>query len=227
MTVTTLETPLTAETPAQVVYLEHAEPLWRAMSNALLFTASKTAYLPVLESVCIEQKAGAGKLSVVSTDRYRMFVEDIEHNSNRGEGFKVLISAADVKQLLPLLKSAGRLGSAMLLVGEKELKVSAGIGEITLSYVEGDFPDWRKVVVEDFTAEPTGEIAFDPAFLGHLGKLKLDTKKTPAQFQFNGPLKPALIRFDGGPRIWQMPIRLAGQQAPQPRKAQEKEKAAA
>ncbi|MFB7917043.1 hypothetical protein [Streptomyces sp. NPDC056061] len=176
------------------------------MSNALLFTIAAKENIPALRAVRFERDKD-GTLVLVSSDRYRLFNETVEHTLVSGKTeFGFLLAHDDAKRLADLLKGAGRFGQVMLTVEDTRLKVQAGGVEITLGFEEAAFPKWRKLMPSEDTATDVGAIALNPTFLGHIGKLKLATANTPAQLKFYGHNKPVRISFHDGPLVWQMPV---------------------
>ncbi|MEV5264754.1 hypothetical protein [Streptomyces werraensis] len=214
MTVTAIESAKSAkavesEKPAApVLYVDSAEPLWRAVVNATLF-ASTEETLQVIHAVHFHRDT-EGNLNVVSTDRYRMFMDKVEHRAGTDVGeFAFSVSLPDAKQLATVLKGAGKL-SVMLVVEEDRVRVQAGNSEMTLQFVAGDFPKYHKLVpARDAEAVATDVIAFNPKFLAALGKLKF-ARGTGymARFRLFGTNKPALVEYAEGPTVLQMPVRL-------------------
>ncbi|MEV7902096.1 hypothetical protein [Streptomyces anulatus] len=204
MTATIVEP--TVETSTPVIILPEPQSLYRAVSNALLFTVGAREYLPALRAVRFERDLD-GTLTVVATDRKRLFTETVE---NTMEGWKgqltFLLTYDDAKRLANVLKDAGKFGQVSLTVEDTRLKVQAGGIEITVAFEQAEFPAWRKVMPSEDMARDIGGVALDPGFLGHLGKLKLPAGAGPAQLKFFGPGKPVQIAFTEGPLIWQMPV---------------------
>lgn len=206
MTVTTVEAPQTSSGSGPALHFDKAQELMNVISNAMLFTAKKSAYLPMLYAVKFERTGDV--LTVVATDRYRLFTQTVEHTTEDGTEFDFLLDFELCKQAVQVLKTAGPFLGAILVVEEKALRVVVGHTEIVLPFLEDhSFPQWRKLVPSVDDAKDTRTLAFNPAFLAALGKLKL-TGDTVAQFHFYGDGKPVRVSFLDGPVIMQMPIRI-------------------
>jgi DNA polymerase III sliding clamp (beta) subunit (PCNA family) len=209
MTATLIESAPSAQVVTPVLQVDYAEALFRAVSNALLFAAGKREE-PLLQVVRVERDSD-GTLRAMSTDRYRYFIQTVEHTYETDPGqFKFSLTLDDAKQVLNLLKTAGPILGAQLALEESRLKVRAGISEITVqAHAEFTFPEHQKVAMRDDAAADIGVIAFNPRFLADLGKLKFDRASAggPAHFKFFGPARPVLIRFIGGVTILHMPVK--------------------
>lgn len=227
MTVTTLEIDRAADTSAPVITLRDPQGMFRAVSNALIFTTGIKENIPQLRAVRFERDAD-GTLVLVSCDRYRLFTETVEHTLDAGKAeFDFSLAFDDAKRLADVLKGAGKIGDVKLTVESTRLKVQTlGVG-ITLTFEEsGDFPKWRKLMPKEDTAADVGTIAFNPVFLGHIGKLKLANAAAPVQLKFYGHNKPVVMSVSDGPTVLQMPVRIpqekkAEQPAPQEKKTAE------
>lgn len=221
MTVTDIDPAPSAQAGAPVLYLERAEVLFRAVSNAMLFAAPASSDVPALSVVRFERDKD-GKLTILALDRYRLFMQTVEHRAGSEAGeFAFSLGLDDAKQLATVLKGAGSMGSAMLVVEAERLRVQAGAAEITLRpLIDYSFPDYRKLMPKEDATVGVDAIAFNPRFLADLGKLKHDRAAAglPAHFTFFGSGKPALIRFTDGLTLLHMPVPL-GPAQPQPAKA--------
>ncbi|WP_274032636.1 hypothetical protein [Streptomyces sp. MMBL 11-1] len=204
MTATVVEP--TVETSTPVITLPEPQSLYRAVSNALLFTIGAKEHIPALRAVRFERDLD-GTLTLVACDRYRLFTETVENTMEGWKGqLQFLLACDDAKRLADVLKGAGRIGEVTLTVDDTRMTVRAGAVDISLGFEqEATFPQWRNLLPKEDDASDVGGIALNPAHLGHISKLKL-ASGGPAQFKFYGANKPSQISFNDGPVIWQMPV---------------------
>ena len=190
------------------------EPLARALHNALLF-ACNDALLPVLNAARLVHTAGSGALTVLATDRYRAFVQVLQHTvegEDGDDGF--LLARADATAIiaaLNALKGVDKRSPVRLAVDDSSVTLTTRQGTITRPLLDGDFPDIRSKFPTG-EAEPVASLGFDPKFLADLAKVKLSAKNTLVRFAFTGkPLGPVVADFpteEDGPRVLTMPKRV-------------------
>ncbi|MGW3153785.1 hypothetical protein [Streptomyces sp. NPDC001089] len=208
MTVTLPEAQPTAADSAPVLYVEKAEVLLNAVSNAMLFTAAANSDVPVLRAVrFVRDKDGA--FTLLATDRYRLFSQTVEHTADEGAEFAFSLEFEDAKRLTQILKAAGRILGAALTVQANGLKVLVNGTEANIPFHhEGEFPKVKGLIPDPASAVATETIHLNPNFLAHLGKLKTAVKNGPARFTFFGPMKPVRADLGDGLVVVQMPVRI-------------------
>lgn len=223
MTVTPIENAPSARKAAAPVLTMNGQALWRAVYNAMLFACTDET-LPSINVVRFERTKD-GVLELMSTDRYRLFFDAVEHRAGSEDGaFAFSLALADCKQLLTVLKGAGRLGDAVLIVEDDRLRVQVNGSEMALRlYTDGEFPKTRGLLLKEEDAQEVTGLALNPKFLSDLGKLKFASgghNGNPARFSFYGRNKPVMMRFPDGPTILQMTVRLSEPAAkPEPAKS--------
>ena len=176
----------------------------RDMLTAALVASGKDGMLPSLYAVRLEWDAW--EVRAVSTDRYRLLVARVEkretyaHNGSMyapgGDG-EALLSRPDVVDLVKVLPKLGKRGYPELVkvsvLADSVLIEGEGWSR-TLRQVDGAFPKYRSLIPTDFA--PTQNIAFNPAFIGDIGKLPVE-KGTAARFSFVSSSRPAVAMLDG------------------------------
>jgi len=124
-----------------------ANELAEALNRVLPFTATDDAR-PVLQ--CVNFEAKDGKLTVVSADGFRLAVVALDYD---GEG-QALINRDDLKGVANALRRAKRVKVSFEPSGESLDGMSLIIDTELTRYkwvtVNGNFPDWRKLIPTDF-----------------------------------------------------------------------------
>ena len=122
--------------------------LAEALSRVLPFTARDESR-PVLN--CVRMEIKEGKLTLVSADGFRMGIASL--NLAEGDG-EALIHRDDLKTLIPALRKSRRV---RLAIEQKADSRYAIIDTEVVSYKllsqEGSYPDYLKLIPQDFTAQ--------------------------------------------------------------------------
>lgn len=146
-----------------------------------------------------------------ATDRYRL-IEGRVTLDDTGEFSPVLISLADVKRIIELMKGIS-VGYVIIERDYLNQRVSVRVNansELILSPVEGNFPtdeSTDRLLVEPENFQPVSEISFNPKFMADFGKI---SKRITVKF--NGNNKPIHIKLDGDLVTWRallMPVKSA------------------
>jgi DNA polymerase III sliding clamp (beta) subunit (PCNA family) len=159
--------------------------------------ASKDTGLPVLNAVRVE--AGEGQLSAIGCDRYRLIQGKVE---GEGELSVSLISMADIKRIITLLKGEGKgmdtLPVSLSRLGDM-LTVSVNGNAVTLNLVRGDYPPTSQFLAEGEGEYPMPHIAFNPGFMADYAKIAGRGAKgfIGVRLAFQGEKKPIRVIFAG------------------------------
>jgi len=133
--------PLTFPTQADVS-LDAAE-LARALSS-VRYAASNEAFQAVFRGIKLEH--GADTARVVASDGYRVAIRDFPAH---GEGRPLIIPARSVDELVRVLKD----GEARFTYGEGLLSVTTDRVRMNLKLLDGDFPNYERVIPKDIRVE--------------------------------------------------------------------------
>lgn len=188
------------ETPTDTPACLPANVLRDALTAALV-AASTEAYLPVLNAVHIT-KAGT-ELVLRSTDRYRLMrvTAMLANEDRKTPDWVVLLSVADVKQVLTLLPRKGfdlaRLGPDAATSGRFTVALESG-ASLSLTPLDGEFPKTDQIIPPAEASEAVDRMGFRPKQLADLAKLPGITKTHAVFFRFNGPTKPLVAEWDDG-----------------------------
>ncbi|MEM9035292.1 MAG: DNA polymerase III subunit beta [Actinomycetota bacterium] len=106
---------------------------------------SKDDSRPTLTGVLF-QAEGEG-LRLVATDSYRLAWRDLPGTSLLAEGQQVLVPGRALSELVRLL---GDVEEVALVLGEREVSFILEGAQLTTRLIEGDFPNYRQLVPDDF-----------------------------------------------------------------------------
>lgn len=153
---------------------------------------------------------------VVSTDRYRLVIGDINMVEGTvmetGDFNLPLDSAKDLLKALPIKKDSGEV---LIELSDDEKYVSftcdGSAGKWSKEYLTLDslFPKYESLIPQAFTS--TEEISFNPAFMADIAKLPA-APGAPVRMKFTGDNKPMFGTLEGTNGVsWTyllMPVRL-------------------
>jgi DNA polymerase-3 subunit beta len=137
-----------------------AQDLARSISR-VAFNASLDEGRPVLTGVLFE--VDKNKLSMVATDGYRLgFCEILTKKGENPPSFKIIIPARALMELAKIIDELGFAGEGVdktegeeiiILVSESlnQINFHAENIEFTSRLIEGEFPNWRKTIPQEFT----------------------------------------------------------------------------
>jgi DNA polymerase III sliding clamp (beta) subunit (PCNA family) len=164
-----------------------------------IVASCKYKTLPILNSVKFEVREPL--VRVVSTDRYRLVIGDI--NLPEGtlmETGEFLLPLDSAKDLVKSLPSKANSGMVTVELSDDSKYVSftydGSDGKWNREYLTltGDFVKYESIMPKEFTSTET--IAFNPAFMADIAKLPAD-KKTPVTMKFTYWNKPMLGTLEG------------------------------
>lgn len=151
--------------------------------------------LPTLNTVKIS--AAEGKVKAVATDRYRLIEGTI---AGEGELSASLIPVADIKRVISLLKSEGkRMDTLPVTISRAGDMVSVSVrgNAITVSVVDGKYPDVEQYLND--TSEPVElpNISFNPALMADYAKIAGRGSKSAigVRLVFKGERKPIKVEL--------------------------------
>lgn len=148
---------------------------------------SKDTTLPVLNAVFLEWEGR--KITVASTDRYRLIAGECEDaHFDMGTG-SVLIPVKEAKALLSAIKNIHE--QVEITVDTYSASFDWGTGRMTVGTLDGSFPKWRSLIP---TAEPAleaGTFTCNATLLATLKDIPVDRNR-PWTLTFTDPMKPML-----------------------------------
>ena len=123
---------------------------------AVTIAAGTDTTLPVLMGVQFEYQPGL--LTTVTTDRYRMAVQDVLAGAS-GEG-SALIPARFLAHAAKV--TSGYWDVVNVQFGDRVVRIESGAHTFTTRLLDGQFPNWRRLLPDTFTHEcsvDSGELA--------------------------------------------------------------------
>lgn len=184
-------------------------PILRNALSAALLAAGADQFLPVLNAVQVT-KAG-NEMVFRATDRYRLVKVTVTLDSPPEGDWKVLLRAADVKQIVAALPKSG---GAVATVGMADDRFSVEVPDgpsMNFGSLDGDFPKVDQIIPAVGVSTPLERIGFRPKHLADCAKMPGRRKDEPVRFRFNGEGKPAVSEWSDGSSDYVyvlMPVRL-------------------
>lgn len=167
--------------------------------------------LPVLNTVRLE--ATGTHLTATATDRYRLIHGAIALEDSSNTLPASLVSLADAKRILALLKGEGtRMGSLPVTISHAGdmLSVSVRANAITVSLVSGTYPPFEPYLDGNAPAMAQEVATFNPAFFADYAKIA--GKNKGVSIQFRGENKPMRVIIQNDDAVeWNailMPMRI-------------------
>lgn len=158
---------VTLSAPALVAALQQVVP-----------AASRDESRPILTGVLMESEGDGIRL--VATDSYRLALRDLPGTDVLGPGQRVLVPSRALGELTRLLGGAGEVS---LWLGADEAGVTVGQTRLTTRLLEGDFPDYRKLIP---TSHANRLTVSREALLDALRRVKLLARDAaPVRLTFN------------------------------------------
>ena len=173
--------------------------------------AGNDKHLPVLNTVRVE--ATGLHLTATATDRYRLINGAIALEDNGQTLPASLISVADVKRILALLKGEGtRMNSLPVTISHAGDMVSVSVrgNAVTVTLVAGTYPPFEKYLDTSSELVAVKSASFNPAFFADYAKIA--GKNKPVSIHFTGDAKPMRILVEGESVEWKailMPMRVS------------------
>ncbi|MGH9077025.1 MAG: DNA polymerase III subunit beta [Acidimicrobiales bacterium] len=121
---------------------------------------------PILTGVLVSAEPGG--LRLVATDSYRLAVRDLPGAGVLAEGQKVLVPSRALAELQRLIAGAG--DEVGLRLGSHDVTFEAGGVRLMTRLIEGDFPDYRKLIPPSY---PNRLVVGREALLDALRRVKL------------------------------------------------------
>ena len=208
-----------------------ADVFARAADNAHVF-ASQDAARPMLGRAYIH--VHEGRLRFVTTDSYTLLIEEPLDTPTWTGDPKILVPTKVLKEaaraartIIPRRRS--RYGTARSEVPSVTIKghnkeggtsffdgtvVVPGVATFEFTSantgVGGTFPDYTQLVPPEPVDTMAG-LALNPRYISRVGQIKLpkSAMDKPAQFYFNGDLKPVSVKIDVNIHALFMPVRIS------------------
>lgn len=123
----------------------NAEELARSFSS-VRYAASNEAFQAVFRGIKLEHRPEGAR--VVASDGYRVAIRDFPAD---GDGRNLIIPARSVDELIRILRD----GEARFTYGEGMLSVTTDRVRMNLKLLDGDFPDYERVIPRDIKLQIT------------------------------------------------------------------------
>lgn len=178
--------------------------------NGAMSHASSDKSLPVLNAVRLE--ATGLHLTVTATDRYRLINGAITLEESGQTLPASLISLADIKRILALLKGEGsRMDTLPVTISHAGdmVSVSTRGNAVTVTLVSGTYPPFEQYLDTTPALVAQDTASFNPAFFADYAKIA--GKGKPVSIHFTGNGKPMRVIFEGNKAEWKailMPMRI-------------------
>ena len=111
----------------------------------VVFAASSDETRQVLTGVYLHTKNG--KLYIAATDSYRLAEKELGSNK---EQVSILVPATAMQDLLRIIGDFD--GDVLVIHDEQQVLFRVGDVELTARLVEGNYPDYQKLIPSDFTS---------------------------------------------------------------------------
>ena len=182
-----------------------------------MVASGKDKTLPILNSVRVEIREPL--VRVVSTDRYRLVIGDVDMpEGTRMEIGTLNLPLDSVKDLVKMLPTKRDSGNVVIELSDDEKYVSFTYegtdGKWNREYrtLDGEFPRYESLIPTVF--EGTDEVRFNPVFMADIAKLPVKDKNTHVHMRLQNATKPMLAEIEGANGVaWTymlMPIRIPG-----------------
>lgn len=125
--------------------------------SRVAFAAAQDEGRPILTGVLCEFKKN--KLSMVATDGYRLSFDEIKVLEAPSLEIKTVVPARAMIEVAKIVSELGvgdeKDGSFEILISEGLNQINFKLGEVefTSRLIEGDFPNWQKVIPASFTSK--------------------------------------------------------------------------
>ena len=178
--------------------------------NGAMSHASSDKSLPVLNAVRLE--ATGLHLTATATDRYRLINGAISLEDSGQTLPASLISLADIKRILALLKGEGsRMDTLPVTISHAGdmVSVSTRGNAVTVTLVGGTYPPFEQYLDATPALVAQDTASFNPAFFADYAKIA--GKGKPVSIHFTGSGKPMRVIFEGNKAEWKailMPMRI-------------------
>ena len=120
------------------------------------FCAAQDEGRPVLTGVLCE--FGSGAISMVATDGYRLSFQKVQIKSNGGSAVKINLPAKALLEVAKIIVEAEEVSKqepVQITVADNLNQADFKIGsvEFTSRLIEGEFPNWQKIIPLEFTSK--------------------------------------------------------------------------
>lgn len=121
--------------------------------DQVVFSAAAEEGRPVLSGVLFD--LSGSKLKLVATDGYRLSYRELDTNSKLK--FKVIIPAKSLFEVRRVISEIGPKEKIQILLARDQNQVIFKIAnvEIVSRLIEGEFPDWEKIIPKEFITKST------------------------------------------------------------------------
>ncbi|WP_234554111.1 DNA polymerase III subunit beta [Thermus caliditerrae] len=185
-----------------------AEDLFRALAH-VRYAASNEEYRAIFRGVQLE--FGEKGVRAVASDGYRLALYDLK--SPQPFQKKVVVPARSVDELTRVLKSVGE-GPVVVALGQGTLGLAVsreGVGQLRMAVklMEGEFPDYERVIPKDFPLKATLEVE---AFRESLRRVSVlaDRQNHRVDLFFQDDRVLLTAEGDYGKGQEELPVRLEG-----------------
>ena len=142
------EFPEVPETAEKIDFTINKEIL-DTINKQVVFSASRDDSRPILSGVLFSINQDG--LRAVSTDGFRLSCKDIQKNKKIDMDQTVLMPARLIEEVAKLISNSEEEIGVSVLDGEKQLIFTTSIATLTGRLIEGDFPDYKRIIPKSTT----------------------------------------------------------------------------
>jgi len=194
-------------------------PINPAYIKAALVCASTEETRYYLKGVCFQKRGNI--MRMISTDGHRLFVavQTLDPEVNEiGPDFDVILPLADLKKGLTGVTSKVEFITCGFQLNDAADRVtSATVNNVSMTPVDGSYPDVTRLLPNDRAAENTEPVQFNATYVGDMAKIAkaLGLRGNNVHIQHCGG-SPAIISFGGRDDVMAllMPIRTGHDDGP-------------
>lgn len=187
------------------------------LSGAMI-AAGKDKALPLL--TCVKLTSADGVITAAATDRYRLFIGRVQHETiekdnpvHSIDAFDILILREDIAKIRnhikPLTAKRAINPRVTFWIEGDKVTVNTIDGNVQFLSWQGNFPAYEHLIPTEFS--PADTIGVNPLYLADMAKVPGIDKDVPLIIRTNGANKPLLCETLAGDIRWRlllMPMRV-------------------
>lgn len=169
--------------------------------------ASRDETRPVLTGVLL--RLAPDTLTLVATDSYRLAVRDAAVEGGAGEAIEAIVPARALTEVSRLVAALGA-DQVGVLITESQAAFTVGETQLTARLIDGQFPDHRQLVPDQFEHEVAFDRAELAAVLSRIGVLA--QRNSPVRLAFSsGEVTISTVSDQVGSGTETLPVAFSGE----------------